>query len=128
MLITKPGFDVLTETDPKNMIFDSDLNHLKTAGYGTLVGTATAGGTTVVSVGHLLGYQPLVLAYYHNLGTPDRWFQTTSIFPSTGITRLSTNDSVATFSGTSSIGFFYKNQAGVAGTVEILYEYFYEGN
>lgn len=129
MAISKPGFDVLTETDPQNFIFDSELNHLKTAGYGTVTLTAGSAGTQVQTVAHSLGYQPLVLAYYHNTVTnSDRWFITTTIFPSTGISRLSTNDSVAAFAGTGSIGFLYKNQAGSAGTVELLYEYFYEGN
>ena len=129
MFITKPGFDVLYEVNPKNMIFDSDFNHLKTAGYGTVNLSAAAGGTQVQTVNHSLGYQPLVLSYYRNTSTnPDRWMITTTIFPSTGISRVVTNDSVAAFAGTATVGFLYKNNAGSAGTVELLYEYFYEGN
>lgn len=128
MVISKPGYNALTETDPKNFIFDSNLNHLKTAGSGTVLLGASAGGTSATTVNHSLGYPPLVLAYYRNTSTnTDRWFITTTIFPSTGISRLSTNDSIACFSGSANIGFLYYNTAGSSGTVEILYEYFYEG-
>lgn len=131
LFISKPGIDVLGTAgqDPKNLIFDSGLNHLKTAGFGTVTLSASAGGTQQQTVSHALGYQPLVVAYYHNIATnPDRWLITTSIFPSTGISRIASNDSVACLSGTAAIGFLYKNQAGAAGTVELLYEYFYEGS
>ncbi len=131
LLISKPGIDVLgtLAQDQKNLIFDYNLNHLKTAGYGTVTLSASAGGTQLQTVGHSLEYQPLVVAYYHNTTTnPDRWLITTSVVPNTGISRIASDDSVACLSGTASIGFLYKNQAGAAGTVELLYEYFYEGS
>jgi len=131
MLISKPGIDALgtAAQDPQNLILDSELNHIKTAGSGTVTLSASAGGTQLSTVNHSLTYQPLVLAYYHNVATnSDRWLITSSVIPSTGISRIASNDSVACLSGTASIGFLYKNQSGSAGTVELLYEYFYEGS
>jgi hypothetical protein len=70
IVISKPGFNVLTTTDPNNLIYSSD--------YPTLIyytsGTFDFGNTTATSgsmnIEHNLGYRPFFLVYT-NFGAPD---------------------------------------------------------
>jgi len=66
MIVTKTGFNALTETDPTNMAFSSDYNTLKysTTGTDTLsIDTDIYQGSTSSSIAHGLGYIPYVEVY-----------------------------------------------------------------
>lgn len=58
----KPGFNVLTETDPRNINLDSDLfeavMRIQTAGQGSVNLAAGAGSVATVTINHALGYPP----------------------------------------------------------------------
>lgn len=66
VVVTKSGFDPLTETNPDNMIFSSDYNTLKyyLSGDGsiTIIGDTTDKITTV-EVNHNLGYVPFFITF-----------------------------------------------------------------
>src|SRR3990167_760238 len=83
VVIAKPGFDALTETDPDNLIFSSDYNTLKYDTLGTtsltinfadyyadeVVGDPIEIGHIyyhykVVEVAHNLGYVPFFVGYF----------------------------------------------------------------
>ena len=69
IVITKPGFDALTETDPNNMIYSSEYDTLKYHISSTKTVTVASTGTgttptvTTKSVAHGLGYAPFFIAY-----------------------------------------------------------------
>lgn len=72
---SKPGYDVLTETDPDNLNYSSDYNTLKYYAAGsaslTTVGLGTA--TLVTSEGtisHGLGYAPFFICYVNDFINP----------------------------------------------------------
>lgn len=67
IVITKPGFNALTETDPKNMIFTSELASLKYYSEGS-VDVSGGDGVTTVEVTHTLGYIPFFASYIGVLG------------------------------------------------------------
>lgn len=75
MNVTKPGFDVLTETDPDNITFSSDYSTLKYDVSGTIAVNYTqgTGGFTQwdASVPHNLPYKPFFMAFVdtQNSGT-----------------------------------------------------------
>lgn len=67
IIITKPTFDALTETNPQNMIFSSDYNTLKYYISGSLVINVDVGPDTIYSYtnyfAHNLGYFPFHIIY-----------------------------------------------------------------
>ncbi len=67
--ISKLGFNVLTETDLDNIIYDSDYDTLKYYTSGS-VNVVTTGSSIEVSVAHNLGYIPYFTAYVTNVNTP----------------------------------------------------------
>lgn len=64
--ITKAGYNVLTETNPDNLIFSSDYNTFKYAAAGVINFTIAAGGAsaTEYTLNHNFGYIPVAQAYY----------------------------------------------------------------
>ena len=64
--ISKPGFNVLTETDPNNLIFSSDFNTLKYDISGTVSFSMGGGGSmyyeNTEEIVHNLGYVPFFWA------------------------------------------------------------------
>lgn len=127
--ISKAGYDVIQETDPKNMIFDSDLNHLKTAGSGTLTKTLSASSSSITEVNHTLGVRPLVLAYFHK-ATINKWY--ICMAQPGGVGTSSRNYelfNVEVYVTTTKITFnFINNSASLSVDLELKYEYFYEGD
>ncbi len=128
--ITKSTFNVLSETDPRNFVFDSTLNHLKTGQSGSI--TVTSAGTDIAGISwgtvtHNLSYRPLVVAYFQDSGTPGLWYQTMAY--SSGLaTRLSSDLNVGQEVGTDSVIFSATSQAGTSGwSTDTMYEIFYEG-
>lgn len=68
--ISKPGFNVLTETDPNNLIFSSDYNTLKYYLSGSITVNGVDDGTLYTqTVAHNLGYIPFFTAYTFALGS-----------------------------------------------------------
>ncbi len=64
LIITKPGFNALTETDPNNLIFSSDYNTLKYDISGSANVNWTDNGTIyTTTVAHNLGYIPFFVAF-----------------------------------------------------------------
>jgi hypothetical protein len=60
--ISKSGYNVLTETNLNNIIFDSDYNTLKYHSSGSV--NLTASGSDVsTSIAHNLGYVPFFIVY-----------------------------------------------------------------
>lgn len=124
--ITKAGFNVLTETDPKNMIFDSTVNHAKTAQDGSFTQAVSSFSNTEVTVNHSLGIRPLALAYWRNTANSD-WFIPMST-PEVTTTRLSTGSlNVEIYVTTTQVKFNLINESGSSKTFEVQYEIFYEG-
>lgn len=60
-LVSKPGYDALTETDPNNLTFSSDYNTLKYYDSGT-INVTVAGTTAEGTVSHGLGYVPFFIS------------------------------------------------------------------
>lgn len=67
IIITKPGFDAKTETDPRNINFTSELASLKYYAEGS-VGVSGVAGVTTEEIVHGLGYIPFFVAYIGALG------------------------------------------------------------
>ncbi len=68
--ISKSGFNVLTETNPDNLIFSSDYNTLKyyVSGSGSVTITASGAGQfdNTATVSHGLGYRPFFSGYIYD--------------------------------------------------------------
>jgi len=64
IVITKAGFNALTETDPDNLIFSSDYATLKYYSSGTLSLSISSGDNEdETSVAHNLGYKPFFVVF-----------------------------------------------------------------
>lgn len=64
--ISKPGYNVLTTTNPANLIFSSDYNTLKYYASGNISITIDAGAGDIAghnTITHSLGYHPYVELY-----------------------------------------------------------------
>ena len=81
--ITKAGYNVLTETNPDNLIFSSDYNTFKYAAAGTVTFTIAAGGAsaTEYTLTHSFGYIPVAQAYYTD-NTLSKYYPLTYYAPS----------------------------------------------
>lgn len=67
VIISKVGYNALTETDPRNLIFSSDYASLKYYAEGSTSVSGSA-GTHTVEITHGLGYKPFFVAYIGVLG------------------------------------------------------------
>lgn len=117
LIVSKSGFDALTETDPRNLIFDSSLNYLKTSQSGSITLASTTGDTVYGTVSHNLGYRPLTLAYF-NIPGDNKWY----INFSSG---FSQNPQFNLFDNNTVIFSYAPIDPG---TAQVLYEIFYEGD
>lgn len=120
LAISKKGYDVLTETDAKNFIFDSTLNHLKTAAGGNFQQT----GSDTVTVAHGLGYRPLVVAYFFDTSDTTKYYIALSGAPSVSPARESAPANVSVYVDTTYV--YFKVSSTI--TIEVQYEIFYEGD
>jgi len=127
MVITKAGFNALTEENAKNKIFDASLNHLKTAVSGSFSRELTAGNSTTVSITHNLGYRPLSIAYFNN-NANNNWGVPLSAYPNSPAWRHSFAVYVATYCDTTKTYFEIHNSGGATRTINVEYEIFYEGD
>jgi len=129
LIISKAGFDALTETDPNNLIFDSSLNHLKTAISGSVTLSYAGAGTAFGTVAHNFGYLPLAFAYFSNNADPTKWFITSTGKSTERKSSPNMNVDIAVDTSNLIIGAF--DTAFVtptAGTATVQYEIFYEGS
>lgn len=63
IVITKGGYNALTETDPNNFIFNSDYNTFKILAEGTLLSQSVTASPTTFSVAHGQSITPAVFAF-----------------------------------------------------------------
>jgi len=126
IVITKATFNALTETDPKNFIFTSDLNHLKTKITGSFTQAINAGATYTKTEAHGLGaVNPLCMAYFRNTATSN-WLIVLTEFGLSGQDRKSTEFSVEIYTDTTNIYIKVYNNYATQQTIEVQYEIFYE--
>ena len=69
ILVSKPGYNVITETNPNNLIFSSDYDTLKYYSSGNVTLDLNGGTTVEGTITHNLGYAPF-FAVYASLGSP----------------------------------------------------------
>jgi len=125
--ISKSTYSAITETDPRNLIFDSGLNHLKTSTPGSFSRTLAGGANTVVTVAHGLGINPLAMAYFNETSN-SKWLVSSSVAPSTSGFRYSADVSLSIYCDTTNVYFKLLNGVGSSRTVDVEYEIFYEGD
>jgi hypothetical protein len=72
LIVAKPGYNALTETDPDNLIFSSDYNTFKYYLNGSFTVYIPASASVIaqenVIVTHGLGYIPFFVAYMKESG------------------------------------------------------------
>ena len=123
--IAKPGFDPIT-ADPKDLIFDSTLNHLKNKLAGSFTQTIASTGTYTETIAHGLGsVHPLCMAYFRDTST-DNWLIVLTEFGVNAIDRKTTEFSVEIYTGTTNVYIKVKNNYASSKTIEVQYEIFYE--
>lgn len=126
IIITKKGYDAVDESAQKNLIFDSALNHLKTALSGSKELTAEANATASHSFDHGLAIRPLVVAYFRDT-SDTKWYVTMTQVEVTSV-RKSTWLNVHVYVDTTKVYFLVINRTASQKTVEIQYEVFFEGD
>lgn len=125
--ITKRGYDVQTEVNPKNFIFHSDFNHLKTSSSGEVnIDNVSTSSNSEISIAHGLGIRPLVIAYWRELAD-SKWFIVMSNPEQTTVRRL-TDLNVEVYVDITNVYFNAQNQSGSTKSFVIKYEIFYEGD
>jgi hypothetical protein len=77
--IAKPGYNVLTETDLDNIIFDSAYDTLKYHLSGTK-SLVVAGSDAETTVTHGLGYIPFFIVFVQNPSVTTRYSMTPYVF------------------------------------------------
>ena len=115
--VAKSGYNVLTETDDRNIIFDSSFNIFKIYQTGTVSITVSGNQETTASITHSLGYEPMVL-----------WaFEGDEVMPGSSDQTIVSNDQVkikslvrCTITTTQATWHFY-NAQNTAGSKTIRY-------
>lgn len=74
--ISKPGNNVITETDPNDLIFSSDYNTLKYSQSGTASLSYTVGTPSSAegTISHNLGYKPVFFVYLEDPFGTGNWY------------------------------------------------------
>lgn len=125
--ISKPTFNVLTETDAKNFILDASLNHLKTSSSGSFTRTRPPVSSLVVYTAHGLGYKPLVFAYFRSTANNNWFISMAQIEPTNA--RLGALFNVELYVDATNVYFKLNNySASITYTIEVQYEIFFEGS
>jgi len=124
--VSKSGFDVLDATDAKNFIFDSDFNHLKTAGSGSYTQAMDTTDRHTTTIAHGLAYRPLAMAYWRDTAN-SKWL-IASADPEDTVGRHSINASCGLYCDATNIYIRLWNYTGGTTTFEVKYEFFYEGD
>jgi len=119
IVISKPGYDATTETDPNNLIYSSDYDSLKYYASGEVQIDMSASGDIETSVSHDLGYVPFFIAYYNYI--PYSTDYSHIPFYSAGFGSWTTIDVYAT---TTKLYFTVKKDGTPAITQSIVYKIF----
>jgi len=126
IVISKSGYNALTETEPRNLIFNSSLNHLKTANSGTITKTLAGGANTSQNVAHGLSVLPLVIGFFRQSGQAE-WYITMSAAAAVIFSRPLIDLNVAVGVDATNITFYFINDNAAQRTIELQYEFLYEG-
>jgi len=124
--VTKPGYEVQEETEPRNFSFNSDYDHLKTALSGSYQQEVADSGDHVTTIGHGLGYRPLLMCYFRNT-VNDKWLIALTNPEDIG-SRQAISANVNVYADTTNVYLKIVNYTGGAATFEVKYEIFYEGD
>jgi hypothetical protein len=125
--VSKPGYDVLSDTDAEHMAVDSEYNHLKTYKSGSFTVTVAAGNNSITTVAHNLGYKPLAMCYFRNTAE-NNWYISNTEPSGISVNRLSGVTYVSIYVDDINMYFRVGNADSVSRDVEIKYEIFYEGD
>jgi len=123
--ISKPGFDVLGESDPNNLIFDGEINHLKTSEGDSYTQTVSAFGNSTKTITHSLGYKPLAMAYFRDTSN-NNWYIANSDPEDLGGRYVSSNCSL--YVDDTFVYMKLDNNSASSKEYEVRYEIFYEGD
>lgn len=125
ILIAKPGFEATDPNlDDKNKVFDSDLNHLKTAHSDSFTRSLVAYDDLELYYVHGLAYKPMAMAYFRDTAN-DKWFIAVSD-PSALNPRVNVPFNVGIYCDATKVYFRVLNN-DTAREIEVKYEIFYEG-
>ena len=123
--IAKPGFDPLT-ADPKDLIFDSTLNHLKNKIAGSFTQTIAAFSSYTETVAHGLGaVHPLCMAYFRDTSN-NNWLISLAVKISSPPGRKSSLLNCEIYTDTTNVYVKAINNNASSKTIEVQYEIFYE--
>lgn len=127
--VSKPGYNVLDGAlADKDTIFNSELNHLKTAISGSFSQAVSDGTDYTETVAHNLGYFPLGLCYFTDAST-SYYKISMGGCPTAYPTRYSVSDiNVSMYCDATNMYFKITNSSGGSKTVTVKYEIFYEGS
>lgn len=115
LVISKAGFNALTETNPNNLIFSSDYNTLKYYASGTL-SLAVSGSSVETSVTHNLGYVPYFTVYHNTPTDPAKFSMTPFAFEGFGFYTY-----IDAYADTTKIYFAIQTNAATA-TIDFYYK------
>ena len=121
--IAKPGFDPLT-ADPKNLIFDSELNTLKNKLSGSFTESLSAFETFTQTIAHGLSGRPLCMAYYRDTANSN-WYIVGTTFGVSFEQRIGLAAHAEIYIDATNVYIKLANNA-TPRTVEVQYEIFYE--
>ncbi len=125
IIITKAGFNALTETDDKNKIFDSELNHLKNKFAGSFTQTLASNASYTGTLAHGMSGRPLCMAYFRESGG-SQWSIASTEFGLSFPDRKSTEFSVDIYIDAANVYIKARNYYSTTKTIEVQYEVFYE--
>ena len=125
IVISKPTFNALTESDANNLIFSSDFNHLKNKTSGSFTQTVNNGLTYTKTIAHGLGsVHPLCMAYFRETAN-STWYIVSADFGVSPARQLSPLG-VEIYTDTTNVYVKIHNGSGSNKTIEVQYEVFYE--
>jgi hypothetical protein len=126
IIISKAGYNAITELDQKNLIFSSDLNHLKNKIAGSFSQSLAANAEYTETVAHGLGaVHPLSMAYFRDTST-STWLIALTEFGVSAEDRKSTEFECEIYSDTTNVYIKVRNHYATTKTIEVQYEIFYE--
>lgn len=125
VVISKSGFNVLTETDPNNLIFSSDFNHLKNKLSGDFTEVVANSATFIKTVAHgLSSVHPLCMAYFRDTASSN-WYVASADF-GVSLGRQLAPVEVELYTDDTNVYIKIYNNSGSSKTVQVQYEIFYE--
>ena len=124
--VALPGFNVLTETNPRNIVYDSTASHLKTVQSGKIVKTVNASSIVSETIDHKIGIIPMVMGFFRE-SAGQKWFIAMGQAPDVTLSRPLSDFNVSIGVTETKIIFYFINNAAGQKTIEVQYEIFSEG-